>query len=169
MPGIRQRPRETAWYGRRCACAGMDGETRDGLATAGRREPRVAKTRLPKRMTGNVTTVVRRIVREESRDSRAVAAKWWSRLPPRGCSARARMALGPYSGAQGIVWGGREELPSISRSCRRAHLARSKQESVVRGKPHAAFDAAGAGNVAGSRSCDTRRRKGEQQGTPTST
>jgi hypothetical protein len=34
----------------------------------------------------------------------------------------------------------------------------------VRGNPHAAFDAAGAGNVAWSRSCDTRRRKGETIG-----
>jgi hypothetical protein len=34
----------------------------------------------------------------------------------------------------------------------------------VRGNPHAAFDAAGAGNVAWSRSCDTRRRKGETTG-----
>ena len=37
------------------------------------------------------------------------------------------------------------------------------------GNPHAAFDVAGAGNVAWSRCCDTRRRKGEQQGTQTST
>ena len=34
----------------------------------------------------------------------------------------------------------------------------------MRGNPHAAFDAAGAGNVAWSRSCDTRRRKGETTG-----
>ena len=34
----------------------------------------------------------------------------------------------------------------------------------MRGNPHAAFDAAGAGNVAWSRSCDTRRRKGETIG-----
>src|SRR5882757_4382872 len=32
------------------------------------------------------------------------------------------------------------------------------------GKPHAAFDVAGAGNVARSRWCDTRRRKGETTG-----
>src|SRR5258707_2468307 len=32
------------------------------------------------------------------------------------------------------------------------------------GKPHAAFDVAGAGNVARSRYCDTRRRKGETTG-----
>ena len=32
------------------------------------------------------------------------------------------------------------------------------------GNPHAAFDVAGAGNVARSRSCDTRRRKGETTG-----
>ena len=31
----------------------------------------------------------------------------------------------------------------------------------MRGNPHAAFDVAGAGNVAWSRWCDTRRRKGE--------
>jgi hypothetical protein len=31
-------------------------------------------------------------------------------------------------------------------------------------QPHAAFDVAGAGNGAWSRSCDTRRRKGEQTG-----
>ena len=31
----------------------------------------------------------------------------------------------------------------------------------MRGNPHAAFDAAGAGNVAWSRWCDTRRRKSE--------
>ena len=30
------------------------------------------------------------------------------------------------------------------------------------GNPHAAFDVAGAGNVAWSRCCDTRRRKGER-------
>jgi hypothetical protein len=34
----------------------------------------------------------------------------------------------------------------------------------VRGNPHAAFDVAGAGNVAWSRRCDTRRRKGETTG-----
>jgi hypothetical protein len=34
----------------------------------------------------------------------------------------------------------------------------------VRGNPHAAFDAAGAGNVAWSRWCDTRRRKRETTG-----
>jgi hypothetical protein len=34
----------------------------------------------------------------------------------------------------------------------------------VRGNPHAAFDEAGAGNVAWSRCCDTRRRKGETPG-----
>ena len=34
--------------------------------------------------------------------------------------------------------------------------------SVQAGKPHSAFDAAGTGNVAWSRYCDTRRRKGEQ-------
>jgi hypothetical protein len=34
----------------------------------------------------------------------------------------------------------------------------------VRGNPHAAFDVAGAGNVAWSRWCDTRRRKGETTG-----
>jgi hypothetical protein len=34
----------------------------------------------------------------------------------------------------------------------------------VRGNPHAAFDVAGAGNVAWSRWCDTRRRKGEKTG-----
>jgi hypothetical protein len=34
----------------------------------------------------------------------------------------------------------------------------------VRGNPHAAFDVAGAGNVAWSRWCDTRRRKGEPTG-----
>ena len=32
------------------------------------------------------------------------------------------------------------------------------------GNPHAAFDAAGAGNVAWSRCCDTRNRKGEATG-----
>src|SRR5262245_47637472 len=32
------------------------------------------------------------------------------------------------------------------------------------GKPHAAFDVAGAGNVARSRCCDTRKRKGESTG-----
>src|ERR1700722_15826126 len=32
------------------------------------------------------------------------------------------------------------------------------------GNPHAAFDAAEAGNVAWSRWCDTRRRKGEPTG-----
>jgi hypothetical protein len=32
------------------------------------------------------------------------------------------------------------------------------------GKPHAAFDVAGTGNVAGSRCCDTRGRKGETTG-----
>src|SRR3984893_19178234 len=32
------------------------------------------------------------------------------------------------------------------------------------GNPHAAFDVAGAGNVAWSRWCDTRRRKGEPTG-----
>src|SRR5712671_4181585 len=32
------------------------------------------------------------------------------------------------------------------------------------GSPHAAFDVAGAGNVARSRYCDTRRRKGETTG-----
>src|SRR5215471_2811063 len=32
------------------------------------------------------------------------------------------------------------------------------------GKPSAAFDAAGAGNVARSRCCDTRRRKSESTG-----
>jgi hypothetical protein len=37
------------------------------------------------------------------------------------------------------------------------------------GNPHAPFNVAGAGNVAWSRSCDTRRRKGEQRGTQTST
>ena len=31
----------------------------------------------------------------------------------------------------------------------------------MRGNPHAAFDVAGAGNVAWSRWCDTRKRKGE--------
>ena len=36
--------------------------------------------------------------------------------------------------------------------------------SAVRGNPHAAFDAAGAGNVAWSRWCDTRRRKSEPTG-----
>jgi hypothetical protein len=41
--------------------------------------------------------------------------------------------------------------------------------SVVRGKPHAAFEAAGAGNVAWSKYWDTRNRKGEQQGIQTST
>ena len=34
----------------------------------------------------------------------------------------------------------------------------------MRGKPHAAFDVAGTGNVARSRWCDTRRRKGEATG-----
>jgi len=34
----------------------------------------------------------------------------------------------------------------------------------VRGNPHAAFDVAGAGNVAWSRWCDTRKRKGEPTG-----
>jgi hypothetical protein len=34
----------------------------------------------------------------------------------------------------------------------------------VRGNPHAAFDVAGAGDVAWSRWCDTRRRKGEPTG-----
>ena len=34
----------------------------------------------------------------------------------------------------------------------------------MRGNPHAAFDMAGAGNVAWSRWCDTRRRKGETTG-----
>jgi hypothetical protein len=34
----------------------------------------------------------------------------------------------------------------------------------VRGNLHAAFDVAGAGNVAWSRWCDTRRRKGEPTG-----
>ena len=48
-------------------------------------------------------------------------------------------------------------------------MARSKQVSVVRGKPHAAFEAAGAGNVAWSKCWDTRNRKGEQQGIQTST
>src|ERR1700692_285521 len=32
------------------------------------------------------------------------------------------------------------------------------------GNPHAAFDEAGAGNVAWSRCCDTRRRKSEKTG-----
>src|SRR6202162_1545021 len=32
------------------------------------------------------------------------------------------------------------------------------------GNPHAAFDVAGTGNVAWSRCCDTRRRKGETTG-----
>src|SRR3954471_9331190 len=32
------------------------------------------------------------------------------------------------------------------------------------GNPHAAFDVAGTGNVAWSRCCDTRRRKGEATG-----
>ena len=32
------------------------------------------------------------------------------------------------------------------------------------GNPHAAFDEAGAGNVAWSRCCDTRNRKGEATG-----
>src|SRR4029077_18342203 len=32
------------------------------------------------------------------------------------------------------------------------------------GNPHAAFDVAGIGNVAWSRCCDTRRRKGETTG-----
>ena len=32
------------------------------------------------------------------------------------------------------------------------------------GNPHAAFDVAGAGNVARSRWCDTRKRKGETTG-----
>jgi hypothetical protein len=39
----------------------------------------------------------------------------------------------------------------------------------VRGNPHAAFDVAWDGNVAWSRWCDTRRRKGETTGTQTST
>jgi len=34
----------------------------------------------------------------------------------------------------------------------------------VRGNPHAAFDEAGAGNVAWSRWCDTRKRKSELTG-----
>ena len=34
----------------------------------------------------------------------------------------------------------------------------------MRGNPHAAFDVAGVGNVAWSRWCDTRRRKGEPTG-----
>ena len=34
----------------------------------------------------------------------------------------------------------------------------------MRGNPHAAFDVAGAGNVAWSKWCDTRRRKGEPTG-----
>jgi hypothetical protein len=34
----------------------------------------------------------------------------------------------------------------------------------VRGNPPAAFDVAGAGNVAWSKWCDTRRRKGEPTG-----
>ena len=34
----------------------------------------------------------------------------------------------------------------------------------MRGNPHAAFDVAGAGNVAWSRWCDTRKRKGEPTG-----
>ena len=37
------------------------------------------------------------------------------------------------------------------------------------GNPHAAFEVAETGNVAWSRCCDTRRRKGEQQGTQTLT
>ena len=43
-------------------------------------------------------------------------------------------------------------------------MARSEQVSVVRGNPHATFDAAGAGNAARSRWCDTRKRKGEKTG-----
>jgi hypothetical protein len=35
--------------------------------------------------------------------------------------------------------------------------------------PHAAFDEAGAGNVAWSRCCDTRTERARQQGTQTST
>ncbi len=34
----------------------------------------------------------------------------------------------------------------------------------MRGNPHAAFDEAGAGNVARSRCCDTRKRKSEPTG-----
>jgi hypothetical protein len=34
------------------------------------------------------------------------------------------------------------------------------------GNPHAAFDVAGTGNLAWSRCCDTRRRKGETTGNP---
>src|ERR1700720_3908257 len=34
------------------------------------------------------------------------------------------------------------------------------------GKPHAAFDVAGVGNVARSRCCDTPQRKSETTGTP---
>ncbi len=34
----------------------------------------------------------------------------------------------------------------------------------MRGNPHAAFDVAGAGNVARSSWCDTRKRKGEPTG-----
>ena len=34
----------------------------------------------------------------------------------------------------------------------------------MRGNPHAAFEVAGAGNVAWSRWCDTRKRKGEPTG-----
>jgi hypothetical protein len=34
----------------------------------------------------------------------------------------------------------------------------------VRGNPHAAFDVAGAGNVAWLKCCDTHQRKGEPTG-----
>jgi hypothetical protein len=43
------------------------------------------------------------------------------------------------------------------------HISLDKKTTGKRsaGKPHAAFDEAGAGNVIWSRCCDTRRRKGE--------
>ena len=48
-------------------------------------------------------------------------------------------------------------------------LAKKHAGKRSAGNPHAPFNAAGAGTVAWSRSCDTRRRKGEQRGTQTST
>src|ERR1700741_383417 len=51
-----------------------------------------------------------------------------------------------------------------SRPGRIGHISLGAKQTGERraGNPHAAFDVAGTGNVAWSRCCDTRRRKGEK-------
>ena len=68
--------------------------------------------------------------------------------------------LGLYQGLSGCTTSAESRPGRIGPICLEAKQA----SETVPGNPHAAFDAAGAGNVAWSRWCDTRRRKSEPTG-----